>query len=235
MLPKAILFDLDDTIVTEEKAGDIAWEEVCEIISLETGLFDSKLLNTEINRIRKEFWENPQKRALGARNIKNARMRIVREALASIECNNEQLAETIVNSYTRLKMEKTSFVPHAEDTLKHLQSCGVKMAVLTNGDGLEQRPRIDRFGISKLVHTCLIEGELGFGKPDPRIYQLALTRLGVNTSETWMVGDRLEIDIAGAQQLGIFTVWCDYGKKGLPADSKIKPHKIITEIKQLLT
>jgi len=61
MLPKAVLFDLDDTLVTEEKTSDIAWERVCELSARETGFFDGKIFHGIINNVRRQFWDNAQK------------------------------------------------------------------------------------------------------------------------------------------------------------------------------
>ncbi|MDO9334362.1 MAG: HAD family hydrolase [Dehalococcoidales bacterium] len=235
MLPKAILLDLDDTILVEEKAGDIAWERICELSARETGLYSGKVFNGIVSDIRHRFWDDPQKRATLVKDIYQARMTIVRQALSELNCDNKQLADSIVRRYTALKMEVTDFVPDAEATIKYLKSKGIKLAVLTNGEGKEQRARIDKFGLSNLIHACLIAGELGFGKPDPRVYQLALNKLNVKTDEAWMVGDRLESDILGAKRLGIFPIWFDSTRKGLPADAEIKPDKTINEIKELLT
>ena len=43
---------------------------------------------------------------------------------------------------------------------------------------------------------------LVIGKPNPAMYQFALERMGMTAEETLVVGDRLETDIAGAQNLG---------------------------------
>jgi FMN phosphatase YigB (HAD superfamily) len=50
-----------------------------------------------------------------------------------------------------------------------------------------------------------------------------------------MVGDDLQRDIAGAQKLGIYSIWCDYGRNGLPEGSRVKPDKIINNIAELLS
>ena len=76
---------------------------------------------------------------------------------------------------------------------------------------------------------------MGFGKPDPRVYKTALNELQVKSKQVWMVGNDLYFDIAGAQRSGIYTVWCDYGKKGLPEGSKVKPDRIINNLAELLT
>jgi len=78
--------------------------------------------------------------------------------------------------------------------------------------------KIERFGLEPIFDAILIEGELGFGKPDPRVYELALTRLGQSRAETWMVGDHLEWDVAAPQQLGIYGIWVDAQSKGRPAE-----------------
>jgi beta-phosphoglucomutase-like phosphatase (HAD superfamily) len=71
------------------------------------------------------------------------------------------------------------------------------------------REKLTRFGLSELLECCLIEGELGFGKPDRRIYELALSTLNVPASDAWMVGDNFETDLAEAKRMGMFAVWID--------------------------
>jgi len=48
-----------------------------------------------------------------------------------------------------------------------------------------------------------------------------------------MVGDDLQRDIAGAQKMGIYSIWCDYGRNGLPESSKVKPDKIINNMRRI--
>jgi putative hydrolase of the HAD superfamily len=62
-----------------------------------------------------------------------------------------------------------------------------------------------------------------------------LRKLDVTPKQAWMVGARLEYDIEGAQRLGIYSIWCDYGEKGLPEGSPIVPDKIINNITELLS
>lgn len=120
-------------------------------------------------------------------------------------------------------------------TLKGLLDKRIKLALLTNGNGESQRSKVIRFGLDKYFGICLIEGELGYGKPDSRIYEMALNKLQVKAQQTWMVGNDLDFDIAGAQRSGIYAIWCDYGKKGLPEGSPIVPDKIINNITELLS
>jgi putative hydrolase of the HAD superfamily len=90
-----------------------------------------------------------------------------------------------------------------------------------------------RFQLESLFEAVLIEGELGYGKPDPRIYRLALEKLGVRAAETSMVGDSLECDVGGPQQVGVRGIWIDVRGEGLPFQYYIHPNRIIGRLSDL--
>jgi FMN phosphatase YigB (HAD superfamily) len=66
------------------------------------------------------------------------------------------------------------------------------------------------------------------------LVRYALKQLGASPTQAWMVGDNLRLDIQPAYELGMNTVWVDYDKKGLPADSPIVPALIINSLTELL-
>ena len=107
------------------------------------------------------------------------------------------------------------------------------MALLTNGSATAQRAKIDRFGLRDHFEVVLIEGELGFGKPDPRVYHRALLALAVGAADTWMVGDNLEWDVAAPQELGVQGIWVDLRGTGVPHTSTTKPDRIIRALADL--
>ena len=74
---------------------------------------------------------------------------------------------------------------------------------------------------------------MGFGKPDVRAYELALSVMNAKAHETWMIGDNLEWDIAAPQKLGIFAVWNDWRGKGLDPNASVRPDRIISSIAEL--
>jgi putative hydrolase of the HAD superfamily len=125
--------------------------------------------------------------------------------------------------------------PGAIDALDGLRASGVQLALLTNGGAEWQRSKIQQFELARHFDCILIEGECGFGKPDERIYRLALDALSAEPIATWMVGDNLEWDIAGAQRLGIHGVWVDPRGKGLPPTATVRPDRIIACIAELLS
>lgn len=234
-VPRAILFDLDDTILSDDTVSEEAWRETCEILAYRVTPVTSNELFSVINNERIIFWDDPVNLREGAwKNLYQSRLTIVRTSLTQLGHPNDDIAHEIVVTYNDLKAKLVRLLPNAEVTLNQLRSRGIKLALLTNGEAESQRAKVDKLGLKAYFPVCLIEGELGFGKPDPRIFQLALDNVKVKAVDTWMLGDRLEFDILGAQNMGIKGIWCDYQKKGLPSDSTVIPDAIIHDISELL-
>jgi len=124
--------------------------------------------------------------------------------------------------------------PGAHDAIDALRALGVKLALVTNGAASPQRAKVERFALTHRFDHIQIEGEHGFGKPEQRAYLHAMQALGVNAPETWMVGDNLEWEVEAPQRLGIYAIWIDVHGEGLPADSSIKPDRIIRSLTELL-
>jgi putative hydrolase of the HAD superfamily len=80
----------------------------------------------------------------------------------------------------------------------------------------------------------LVEGELGHGKPDARVFQKALAFFELCPEKTTMVGDRLLSDIMAAQAVGIPGVWHDCYGEGVPPDAPSVPDRVIRQIAELV-
>ena len=100
-------------------------------------------------------------------------------------------------------------IPGAIPGLRALAETGVILGVVSNADGLMgQRLReleILQVGPGLGVEVgCVIDsGAVGVMKPDPRIFELALTALGLDASDAWYVGDMPAFDVVGARRAGL--------------------------------
>ncbi len=65
-------------------------------------------------------------------------------------------------------------------------------------------------------------------------YRYALAQLGAGTDEAWMVGDNLEWEVAAPQRLGIFSIWMDGRRQGLPESTAVRPDRIINALPELM-
>ncbi len=234
MLPKALFFDLDDTIISFDAGSEPGWVTVCDEFCNKYASYDPGLLLGAINDYRKWYWGDKERHRIGRNNMNAARRDIVTGAFESLGIDNRVHAFEIADNYSRLRLQNLELFPKAAETLESLRTLGLKLALLTNGDSYSQRYKIDKFKLEKYCDLILVEGELGFGKPDPRVYEKALCDLCLLPMDVWMIGDNLEWDIASPQKLGIFSVWVDFRHQGLPKGSEVRPDRIINNIAELL-
>ena len=233
MLPHAVLLDLDDTILDD--SGNVAhcWREACFAHRRELGAVDPGALYEAVQRARGWFWADPERHRNGRLDLQAARREIVRMSLAEIGGDAPALAEKIAKRYSTQRDLGIQPFAEAVETVRWIRESGCRLALLTNGSGVDQRSKVARFGLADLFDLILIEGELGYGKPDTRVYRLALEKLGVTAAEAWMVGDNLEWDVAAPQRLGIFGIWVDACGVGLPPEHTTRPNRIVRRLSEL--
>ncbi len=95
--------------------------------------------------------------------------------------------------------------PDTVEVLQRLAEIGVRTAVVSN-IAFDFRPAFAAIGAK--ADEFVLSFEVGAVKPDPRIFEVALERLGVDASDAVMVGDSEEAD-GGAQALGCGFVLVD--------------------------
>jgi len=230
-LPRAVFLDLDDTIVDDTSAVDLCWDEACDLCEPEAR---NRAL-AQIKAVRDWYWSDGDRHRTGRLDMDAARRHIVRLAFEQLDQQNEALAVEIADRYANLRDARLAVLPGALDTLEWFRAHGCRLALLTNGAGPAQRRKIDRFRLEPLFDAVLIEGELGFGKPDARVFEQALGACDVLEHQAWMIGDNLHWDIVPAARLGLHTVWVDARGNGLPATAPCVPNRIVAGIAELTT
>jgi len=88
--------------------------------------------------------------------------------------------------------------------LIQLRKSGWKHAIISNHVP-ELECILDYLGVSPYIDCCINSAKVGYEKPHPEIYRLALERMG-NPSERWMVGDNHVCDVATPESLGIKSI-----------------------------
>ncbi|UOB09705.1 HAD family hydrolase [Streptomyces sp. HP-A2021] len=89
--------------------------------------------------------------------------------------------------------------PKVLDGLSQLRASGWRVGIVSNGMADNQLSKIERSGLGERVDACCVSGDVGFRKPDVRIFQLAADRCGLALADGgWMIGDNPEHDIADA-------------------------------------
>jgi len=100
--------------------------------------------------------------------------------------------------------------PQAREALELVRRAGLGTGVISNSNGTV-RSSLDTLGLAPYLDFVLDSGEVGFEKPDRRIFELALARAGVGAAEAVYVGDLYSIDVRGARAAGLHAVLLDPG------------------------
>lgn len=128
-------------------------------------------------------------------------------------------------------------------TLRTLKQAGYRMGLVSNAaDDQDVQHLVDKGGFRPYFECVITSAALGFRKPHPRIFQIALEELGGRPTQAVMVGDDLIADIQGAKQLGLHTVWINrrvarpkqyLGRPGRAFRPPVLPDATITRLSEL--
>jgi len=236
-LPRAMLIDMDDTILSAYGRPEIAWNTITAEFADELAPLRSDQVATAVLSYARQFWSTAEP----AWRIKlvEARRLTVKGGFAALAADGhralpDDLAHRIADRFTTYREEEMFVFPGAHEAIDALKALGVKLALVTNGNADMQRAKVERFALGHRFDHIQIEGEHGFGKPEERAYLHAMEALGVTAADTWMIGDNLEWEVVAPQRLGIYAIWMDAHGDGLPPGSPIKPDRIIRSLTELV-
>ena len=127
------------------------------------------------------------------------------------------LDEMLIEAHRHELAKAASVPPHHRPLLERLarNHC---LAVVSNFDYSPTALGIlEAAGVRDLFAAIVVSDEVGWRKPRPDIFHEALRRAGVEPHATLFVGDRIDIDVAGAHAVGMDAAWINPGHEALPA------------------
>jgi putative hydrolase of the HAD superfamily len=236
VLPRAILFDLDDTLIRAYAQPEEAWTRLLNVFAVELDAHDAAAIEEVRAAVMEEsraFWSDRAAAAKWRLDIPGARRLSVRRGLARLGRSDDELADRIADGFTELRRSEYRLYPDALATVDALRQAGVKLALVTNGASEMQRPKIARFDLAHRFDHIQIEGEFGQGKPELAVYRHALERLGCAACDAWMVGDNYEWEVVAPQALGMCGIW--YNPFDVdPPPHETRPTRIIKRLGELV-
>ncbi|MFT3712760.1 MAG: HAD family hydrolase [Archangium sp.] len=241
----AVLFDLDDTLISDELVS----RECAFTTALEVARDDEKaraMAHTVEKEARALWAELPQAAAAYAQRVghsavegmwasydaripeeealdretKRIRPLIWERALATHGLRGDPAAMARRWFHSRLQYP---LFPDTNEVLARLRPL-TKLGVVTNGVAGLQRRKYDGSGLAHWFDAVAISGEVRIGKPERGIFEFITRELGVKMSDCVMVGDNPERDVQGGINAGMKTVWIDRGfrKPTVKADVTVK-------------
>jgi putative hydrolase of the HAD superfamily len=238
---RALLIDLDDTLVVEEPAAAAAFLATARAAAEDRDLDAHALAATARSRAR-ELWyaapthpfckrigissweglwcryegEGDELRALRAW-APEYRREAWRTALADQGIDDDALAAELGERFGTERRALCETFADAAATLDALRA-GHAIALVTNGASCLQREKLAASGLGDRFDAIVVSGDIGRGKPDAAIFAHALRALGAEPGDAVMVGDNLEKDVDGALAAGLDAIWLNRDGKPRPAD-----------------
>lgn len=103
-----------------------------------------------------------------------------------------------------------ALMPGACEAMRSARDLGLRIAICSNvmwRTAAESRRAWEAFGIGNCFDAHITSIDVGFGKPNPVMFERALEAISARPDEAAMLGDHPEYDIAGARALGLRTIW----------------------------
>jgi HAD superfamily hydrolase (TIGR01509 family) len=207
---KALVFDMDDTLINWRQAefaaiGDLARDHFALAgvpePAVRTAYAQVMAKNIAAFKATGRWWYIGERLGLLSQRLGTERT---------------VLGDTLAGHFKVHVVQHLALLPGAIEVLAASRRNGLRTALLTNGPGHVQRPKVEQFRLAGHVDYVGITGEIGHWKRSPLAVQHVLDKLGVMPGEAVMVGDSLDFDVTPARALGMRTVWVDPLAAGHP-------------------
>ncbi|MHB1532672.1 HAD family hydrolase [Acidithiobacillus sp.] len=119
-----------------------------------------------------------------------------------------ELAQALAQLYRAISRTRLQRYEGAKRALKELQQ-NYRLGMISDAQPCFALPEMKAMKIKKYFDVRVISGDYGFRKPDPRLFEWALEKLGVRPHEAIYVGNDMYRDVYGAQRAGMKTIFVD--------------------------
>jgi putative hydrolase of the HAD superfamily len=221
--PKAVLFDLDDTL----------WPIAPVILQAEQTLF--AWLANNAPRVAERFTIETLRQARLEMLARKPEFQLDLGALrrAGLTAAFEQAGEDaakVEQAMTEFFAARNAVVPYDDVLPGLLRLKGrVLLGSVTNGNA-----DLQTIGLAHYFHASVSAPAFGRAKPDPAIFHAALEALGVAPQDAVYVGDDLVLDVQGAQRAGLRAVWMNRTASRRDLDAGIRPDATVADVDGLL-
>jgi len=251
---RAVLFDLDDTLMEEKAPLVAAYRAACAPVEERHGIpvdaffAKARMLGREAFRtapaidylvaadvgssdlLSAPYDANAPHAGAMVEWLQDYRFGFFRNGLRAYGIEDDALAAELLERYIANRHAHHRVYPEAFEVMDALAG-RFPLVLVTNGPGHHQRAKVAAAGLASYFTGIVVSGEVGIAKPDARMFAAALDAAGVPAEEAIMVGNNLLRDIGGAQARGIAGAWIN--RAGERADG-IQPRWEITDLREVV-
>ena len=205
---KHIFFDLYRTLWDFDTNSHQTFKEIYQKFRfMENGILDFDKFFNDYKKINHNLWDE-YRRGMIEKDFLNVER--FYQTLLSYGIEDREKAAQMAHNYITVSPTKTHLFPHTKEILSYLKNKNYSLHIITNGFPEVQHIKVRNADLEKYFNQLIISEEVGFKKPAKEIFDIAVEKAGAKASESVMIGDDLEVDILGGNEMGMTTVWVNY-------------------------
>ena len=221
---KYILIDLDRTLWDIDSNSRNALRKTIAALTPE---IDSEAFFIPYEKHNQPLWDLYEQ---GVIDKETLRVERIHKPLNYFGEYSRELASDFSTLFLENMTKEKDLMPNVEIMLEHLKRKGCRISVVTNGFKEVQDRKLRNSGIRQYFESLIISEEVGYHKPAPEIYEIAIRSLGGTKEESLMIGDNFDTDIQGAIDCGIDQNYYNYKRK----ECSGRPTYMVADLKEIL-
>lgn len=201
MTYKFIYFDLDDTLLDHKRAEQLALKNVHSQFGIFREIITEDLVRT-YGDVNSKQWQLYSRNEVSREQLQRNRFEITLKHLDLDVSRYEEIGSYYLQQYRN----HWDWIEGAKSVFEKICR-NHSVGILTNGFAETQRRKFEEFGFYETVRHLVISEDVGWLKPDPRIFEHATSITGFEPHEILYIGDSYSSDIAGGSEFGWNTAW----------------------------
>lgn len=247
-----IIFDLDDTLLWDKKSIQTAFEKTCAQVETLDAQQLEEAVRQEATRLYQSYptysftqmiginpfeglwgtFEDPEP-GFDAMNqlIASYQREAWTNGLKACGLDNPTLGQELAHRFILERQQHPFVYQETYPVLDQLKD-QFQLVLLTNGAPSLQNTKLAITPeIAKYFDHIIISGEVGVGKPDPKIFEFALKKANITPNQAIMIGDNLMTDILGSSRVGMKNIWINHHGQSV---TEVTPTYEVTNLNDIL-
>jgi len=205
---RAVFFDLDETLIKNNIPVRQLFPKVFFDFQNEIGLENRAAFFDVLQKEVKGLWMRMfDSKICPEQQLVTCFIKALNNTRAINPTVVPRMAKRMVAHFFKLGSFNVELHPGAIETLDGLRERGIIIGIVTNGMETLQIGKIKRLRLDEHIDNLTISAEARAHKPDKAIFDLALSRAGVDAEHAWFVGDHITNDVSGAIRAGLHSIY----------------------------
>jgi putative hydrolase of the HAD superfamily len=224
---KHLFFDLDHTLWDFDENARITMQQLHVDFNLpEKGIHDFDRFHQTYLAHNERLWAEYRNGRIRQDELRLKRMWL---CLLDFNVDDEELAMQMNELFLQLLPSRNLLFPDTIEVLHYLEQKGYGLHLITNGFEEVQHNKLKNSGLSPFFNVVVTSECSNSLKPQKEIFEYALQKTGATVEESLMIGDALDVDVAGALNIGMDAVHVNYNRK----EQDIQPTYTIYHLREL--